>query len=410
MVSTDTKKVLVQSSFCLSFCEEIQIVEKMALKGLTVLEFAGLAPAPFCGMIMADFGARVIRIDRPQPQYSIDTLGRGKESICVDMKKPSGTQIIKRLCETSDVLIEPFRTGVMEKYGLGPESLLSVNPRLIYTRLSGFGQNGSLAKRVGHDINFLAISGLLSTLGRANERPHAPINLLGDFAGGSLLSLIGILLALRYRSQTGHGQVVDNNMTAGAAYLGSWIWKSQELPLVWGKSKGENLLDGGAAYYDTYETSDGKYMAVGALEPLFYSNLLKVLELDENDYPQFGGDQEYIRKALKGKFLNQTQKYWIDKFENIDTCCTPVLSLQEAALDSHNKTNKSFMIDSDGNSVPSPSPLLSKSPAITSAREDPVIGQHTHKILKEIDFTEEKIKELISTQAVMQNSPLNSKL
>ncbi|XP_036363827.1 alpha-methylacyl-CoA racemase isoform X3 [Octopus sinensis] len=361
-VSTDTKKVLVQSSFCLSFCEEIQIVEKMALKGLTVLEFAGLAPAPFCGMIMADFGARVIRIDRPQPQYSIDTLGRGKESICVDMKKPSGTQIIKRLCETSDVLIEPFRTG------------------------------------------------LLSTLGRANERPHAPINLLGDFAGGSLLSLIGILLALRYRSQTGHGQVVDNNMTAGAAYLGSWIWKSQELPLVWGKSKGENLLDGGAAYYDTYETSDGKYMAVGALEPLFYSNLLKVLELDENDYPQFGGDQEYIRKALKGKFLNQTQKYWIDKFENIDTCCTPVLSLQEAALDSHNKTNKSFMIDSDGNSVPSPSPLLSKSPAITSAREDPVIGQHTHKILKEIDFTEEKIKELISTQAVMQNSPLNSKL
>ncbi|XP_014779658.2 alpha-methylacyl-CoA racemase isoform X2 [Octopus bimaculoides] len=334
----------------------------MALKGLTVLEFAGLAPAPFCGMIMADFGARVIRIDRPQPQYSNDMLGRGKESICVDIKKPSGTQIIKRLCQMSDVLIEPFRTG------------------------------------------------LLSILGRANERPHAPINLLGDFAGGSLLSVIGILTALHYRSQTGQGQVVDNNMTAGAAYLGSWVWKSQKLPLVWGKSKGENLLDGGAAYYDTYETSDGKYMAVGALEPLFYSNLLKVLELDENDYPQYCGDQEYIRKALKENFLNQTQKYWIDKFENIDACCTPVWSLQEAAVDLHNKANKSFMIDSDGNSIPSPSPLLSKSPAFTSAREDPIIGEHTHKILKEINFTEENIKELISTTVVIQNSPLNSKL
>ncbi|XP_069483196.1 alpha-methylacyl-CoA racemase isoform X2 [Ambystoma mexicanum] len=244
----------------------------MALAGVRVLELAGLAPAPYCGMILADFGAHVIRVDKTRSPMNADTLARGKRSIALNLKSPAGVAVIKKLCEKSDVLIEPFRHGVMEKLGLGPEKLLQLNSKLIYARLTGYGQSGQYATAAGHDINFLAISGVLSKLGRRNEKPYAPLNLLADFAGGGLMCAMGIIMALYERTRSGQGQVIDASMVEGAAYVGSFLWKGQYL---FSRPRGENILDGGAPFYETYKTSDGKFMAVGAIEPQFFKELLK---------------------------------------------------------------------------------------------------------------------------------------
>ncbi|XP_072353421.1 alpha-methylacyl-CoA racemase isoform X3 [Scyliorhinus torazame] len=245
----------------------------MALAGIRVIELAGLAPSPLCGMILADFGAKVVRIDRTRA-FTADVLGRGKRSVALNIKKPEGAEVLKQLCNRSDVLIEPFRRGVMEKLGLGPEGMLEQNPKLIYARLSGFGQSGQYSKNAGHDINYIALSGLLSKFGRKGENPYAPLNVVADFAGGGLMCAMGIILALYERIKSGKGQVIDANMVEGAAYCSSWLWKSQQLSL-WNRERGENLLDTGAPFYETYKTSDGKYMAVGALEPQFYDKLIE---------------------------------------------------------------------------------------------------------------------------------------
>nr|XP_053643019.1 alpha-methylacyl-CoA racemase-like isoform X6 [Cherax quadricarinatus] len=222
----------------------------MALHGIRVIEMAGLAPAPFCGMIMADFGASVIRVDKPRTP-DIDRLGRGKHSIVLDVKKPEGRNIVKRICTNADVLIEPYRRGVMEKMGLGPEELMKTNPRLIYARLTGFGQSGPSADMAGHDINYVALSGLLSLLGRREGPPTPPINLLADFAGGGLMCALGIALALFERSKSGQGQVIDANMVEGAAYTGTWLYASRDLQ-IWGKSRGCNLL----SFYQVFAGKD----------------------------------------------------------------------------------------------------------------------------------------------------------
>ncbi|NXS20616.1 AMACR racemase, partial [Mystacornis crossleyi] len=247
----------------------------MALSGVRVLELAGLAPAPLCGMILADFGAQVVRVDRLS-QYTVatDVQARGKRSLSLNLKRPQGAAALRRLCGGADVLIEPFRHGVMEKLGLGPDVLLRENPRLIYARLTGFGQTGKYAKSAGHDINYLALSGVLSKLGRKNENPCAPLNILADFAGGGVMCAMGIVIALFERARSGRGQVIDASMVEGVAYLSSFLWKSQNLGL-WSQPQGENMIDGGAPFYETYRTSDGKFMAVGALEPQFYEQLIK---------------------------------------------------------------------------------------------------------------------------------------
>lgn len=372
----------------------------MALKGINVLEFAGLAPAPFCGLILADFGARVVRIDRMNAGFVNDVLCRGKQSIKMDLKHPQSAGIVKRMCTKFDVLIDPFRPGVMEKFGLGPQNLMLENPHLIYTRLSGFGQNGLMSKTAGHDINFLATSGILSKLGYGSGRPFPPINLFGDFASGGLLSAFGIMMALYERMSSGRGQIIDGNMTAGSAYVGSWLWKSQNIPFLWGKPRGQNLLDGGMAFYDTYETADHKYMAVGALEPQFYSNLLKTLDLDEKDFPQ-AGDQDTLRDKLTEIFKSKDQKYWTEKFQNVDACVNAVLSLEEAAALPHNQSNQTFMRGESGYE-PTPSPTLSRTPAINCVRPDPEVGEHTLEILKELDYTSEEIQDLLTSRAVGQ--------
>ena len=254
-----------------------------ALQGIRVVEMAGLAPAPYCGLILADFGAEVVRVDRVGAG-SMDQLARGKRSVAVNLKSPEGVETVLRLMETADVLLEPYRPGVMERLGLGPDVACARNPRLVYARLTGFGQDGPYAPMAGHDINYIAISGALSLLGRKGEKPLAPVNLLGDFAGGGMLCALGICLALLERAHSGKGQVVDTAMVDGAAYLATFVYKFRNSGM-WRDERGTNMLDSAAPFYDTYRTKDGEFMSVGAIEPQFYAALLKGLGIDAEGMP-----------------------------------------------------------------------------------------------------------------------------
>ncbi|ESO88171.1 hypothetical protein LOTGIDRAFT_193764 [Lottia gigantea] len=372
----------------------------MALKGIKVIEMAGLAPAPFCGMILSDFGARVIRVDKVHSGGFGDYLSRGKESIAVDLKQPKGREIVHKLCLSADVVLEPFRAGVMEKLGLGPDKIMKENKRLIYARLTGYGQNGAMAQRAGHDINYLATSGILSCLGRKDESPQAPINLLADFAGGGMTCAMGIILALFERSKSGHGQIVDCSMTEGAAYLGKWLWASREM-FIWGKERGDNVLDGGAAYYNTYKTKDNKYMAVGAIEPQFFHQLIQGLGLNTNEVNQFG-DQVKLKEQFTSIFASKTQDEWTKIFENTDACCTPILTKDEAPLHPHNKENKTFLSNSDKKWEPGPAPKLSRTPGNNKLLPNVIGGFNTVEILKELGYTSPVIEGLIEKQTVEQ--------
>ncbi|XP_018606115.1 alpha-methylacyl-CoA racemase [Scleropages formosus] len=373
----------------------------MALAGVRVIELAGLAPAPFCGMILADFGARVIRVDRTKAAVSMDSLARGKQSVALNLKNPRGAAVLRRLCVQSDVVIEPFRQGVMEKLGLGPEELLKENPRLVYARLTGFGQNGCFAQSAGHDINYLAMSGLLSMLGRSTEKPYAPLNLVADFAGGGLTCTLGIVLALLERTRSGKGQVIDASMVEGSAYVGSFVWKSRNLGL-WNHPKGENLLDSGAPFYDTYRTSDGKYVAVGAIEPQFYQQLLQGLGLDSADLPPqlSSSDWPEMRKIFAARFASKTRAEWEQVFDGTDACVTPVLSLDEVASHPHNQERGSFVQDTQGEESPRPAPILSRTPAAPSLARDPFIGEHTRVVLEEYGYMPAEVEQLLEAGAV----------
>ncbi|XP_053557163.1 alpha-methylacyl-CoA racemase [Bombina bombina] len=377
----------------------------MALAGVRVLELAGLAPAPFCGMILADFGAKVLRVDKTKSS-TIDTMGRGKKSIALNLKSQEGVGLFKKLCKNSDVLIEPFRQGVMENLGLGPEVLLKENPRLIYARLTGYGQSGKYAKSAGHDINYVSLTGLLSKLGRKDENPTAPLNLLADFGGGGLMCALGIVLSLYERTKSGRGQVIDASMVEGAAYLASFVWKSEKLGL-WSRPRGENLLDGGSPFYSTYMTSDGKYMAVGALEPQFYVQLLKGLELSTSDVPHqlSFSDWPEMRKIFEEKFREKSQSEWCQIFDGIDACVTPVLSFDDITMHGHNKERESFMSNNEGEISPRPAPVLSRTPANPSPNRDPLVGEHTDEVLTEYGFSRQEISDLKAAAVIECHSP-----
>ncbi|KAM6034903.1 alpha-methylacyl-CoA racemase [Theristicus caerulescens] len=374
----------------------------MALSGVRVLELAGLAPAPLCGMILADFGAQVVRVDRvTRSSLTADVHGRGKRSMALDLKQPAGAGVLKQLCGGADVLIEPFRHGVMENLGLGPEVLLQENPRLIYARLTGFGQKGKYAKHAGHDINFLSLSGVLSKLGRKDENPYAPINLLADFAGGGVMCAMGIVTALYERTRSGKGQVIDASMVEGVAYLSSFLWKSQHLEF-WKRPRGENLLDGGTPFYETYKTSDGKYMAVGAIEPQFYEQLIKGLGLDSDQLPSQWSSSDWpkMKKKFASIFAQKTQAEWCSIFDHTDACVTPVLSFDDVASHQHNKERRSFIKNDHGEISPRPAPCLSRTPAVPSLKRDPFIGEHTEEILLEYGFTKEEITKLYQDKVI----------
>ncbi|KAF2437021.1 CoA-transferase family III [Tothia fuscella] len=309
------------------------------LSGLRVLELAGLAPGPFAGLMLADYGATVLRLDRalpnthsnnPPPPTS-DTLVRRKTSIAVNMKSPAGIVLIKALLPHVDIVIDPYRPGVLEKLGLGPEEvMLKVNPRIIVARMTGFRRDGKYSQMAGHDINYIAVSGILSMLGRKGEKPYAPGNIIGDFAGGGAMCFLGILLALLSRQSTGRGQVVEANMVDGSTYLGTMprLGKKSQ---VWDKERGTNMLDGGAPFYDTYETKDGLYMSVGAIEPQFYAELIKGLGLDSSKIPDRADTSNYpdLKTLFTKTFLSKTRSEWESIFDGTDACCTPVLSHEE---------------------------------------------------------------------------------
>ncbi|XP_069913000.1 alpha-methylacyl-CoA racemase isoform X2 [Oryctolagus cuniculus] len=378
----------------------------MALRGICVLELAGLAPAPFCGMILADFGAQVVRVDRPGSSGDVSRLSRGKRSLVLDLQRPQGVSVLRRLCARADVLLEPFRCGVMEKLNLGPEILQQENPRLIYARLSGFGQSGRFSRVAGHDINYLALSGILSKLGNSDKNPYAPLNLLADFGGGGLLCALGIVMALFERTRSGKGQIIDANMVKGTAYLSSFVWKTQKSGL-WEQPRGQNLLDGGAPFYTTYRTADGEFMAVGAIEPQFYQLLIKGLGLKSDELPNqmSMADWPEMKKKFADVFAKKTKAEWCKIFDGTDACVTPVLTFEEAVAHEHNRERGSFIMDEGQNVSPRPAPLLSSTPALPSVKRDAFAGEHTEEILKEFGFNHEEINQLKLDKIIRSHEP-----
>ncbi|KAL2825926.1 CoA-transferase family III domain-containing protein [Aspergillus cavernicola] len=303
----------------------------LPLAGVRVVELAGLAPGPFAGLLLADYGASVLRIDRPNA-VSGDQLTRGKSSINLDLRDPASHPLLLDLLANADVLIDPFRPGVLERLGLGPKDvLLKRNPRLIVARMTGFRRDGKYKDMAGHDINYIAVSGVLSMLGRAGQRPHAPGNILGDFAGGGAVCFMGILLALLSRSNSGRGQVVEANMVDGSAFLAAMPRLNLQTPL-WSEPRGANMLDGGSPFYDTYETKDkGKYFSVGALEPQFYAALIKGLGFQKGELPSRDERDNWpaLREAFTKRFKEKTRAEWEAIFDGTDACATPVFEQSE---------------------------------------------------------------------------------
>lgn len=378
----------------------------MALRGILVVELSGLAPGPFCGMILADFGAQVVRVDRPNTRGDGGVLSRGKRSLVLDLKQPRGVSVLRRLCARADVLLEPFRCGVMEKLQLGPEILQRENPRLIYARLTGFGQSGRFARVAGHDINYLAVSGILSKLGSRGESPRPPLNLLADFSGGSLVCTLGIMMALFERTRSGKGQVIDASMVEGTAYLSSFVWKTLKSGL-WEQAPGRNLLDGGAPFYATYRTADGEFMAVGAIEPQFYQLLIEGLGLKSDELPNqmSVADWPEMKKKFADVFAKKTRAEWCKIFDGTDACVTPVLSFEEAVRHEHNRERGSFITDESQDVSPRPAPVLSNTPA-RPAQRGAVMGEHSEEILKEIGFNQEEINQLKLDKIITTNRPM----
>jgi alpha-methylacyl-CoA racemase len=337
------------------------------LQGVRVVEMAGLAPAPFGAMVLADLGADVVKVLRGGGSAELTPppgpLDRGRSTVTVDVRDPAGLEALLALIERADVFIEGFRPGVAERMGLGPDELAARNPRLVYARMTGWGQDGPLAPRAGHDINYIAVAGALEPIGRAGERPHAPMNLLGDFAGGGLLLAMGIVSALYERERSGRGQVVDAAMVDGANLLTSFL-HGMHANGLWTDERGTNALDGGAAFYDTYECADGRFVAVGCVEPKFYAQLLAGLEIDAAELPfQFDpGGWAQLRKVFASAFLGRTRDEWVVVFAGSDACVSPVLSPWEAHEHPHNIAREAF-VEVDGLRQPAPAPRFSRTPA-----------------------------------------------
>jgi len=362
------------------------------LAGMKVVELAGLAPGPFAATMLADLGADVIRVDRAVPgadviSFGRDPLARGRRSIGINTKTPEGIELVLKLTDSADVLIEGFRPGVTERMGLGPEVVHARNPRLVYGRMTGWGQDGPLATTAGHDINYIGIAGALEPIGRAGERPVPPLNLVGDFGGGGLLLAMGILAALYERQNSGRGQVVDASMVDGAALLTTSLHGMRAIGM-WPGERGENMLDGGAPFYDTYETSDGKYVAVGAIEMRFWGDLVKVLELDQADLPAHVERSQWprLREILTEAIGKYTRDDLVARAEGTDACLTPVLSPWEAAEHPHNAARRTF-VEVGETLQPAPAPRFDRTPP--DVPEPPrAKGSDTADVLAELGVTD----------------------
>ena len=337
------------------------------LEGLRVVELAGIGPGPHAAMILGDLGADVVRVERPGKGGSRDSMLRNRRLVAADLKSDDGRELVLSLIAKADVLIEGFRPGVTERLGLGPEDCAKINERLIYGRMTGWGQAGPRSQQAGHDINYISLNGLLHAVGRAGERPVPPLNLAGDFGGGSMFLLVGILSALWERQTSGRGQVVDAAMIDGSSVLVQMMW-SFRASGMWSDERGANMLDTGAPYYDTYETADGKYVAVGAIEPQFYAQLLAGLGLADADLPgQHDQDRkEELRAIFTTAFKAEDRDHWAGVFNGTDACVTPVLSFGEVETEPHIAERGTFFRDGD-NLEPAPAPRFSRSAPATPA-------------------------------------------
>lgn len=335
------------------------------LNGVKVVEFAGIGPGPHCCMLLSDMGAEVVRIDRKggRPTAKYDVGARGRRTIVLDLKDPNDVAVAAALVEKADVLVEGFRPGVMERLGFGPDDMLKRNPRLVYGRMTGWGQRGTLAHAAGHDLNYIALSGALHAMGRKGAPPSPPLNLVGDFGGGSLYLALGICAALVERATSGKGQVIDAAITDGAASLMAMMY-GMHAAGIWTDDRDANMLDGGAHFYDAYETKDGKFVAIGSIEPQFYALLLEKTGL--KDDPAFGahmskGDWPALSEKLATAIRTKTRDEWTALMEGTDVCFAPVLTIAEAPGHAHNKARGTF-VQVDGLTQPAPAPRFSRTP------------------------------------------------
>ena len=371
------------------------------LHGIRIVEFAGIGPGPYAGMMLADHGAEVIRIDRPGGMvFPHDPLTRSRKSISLDMKNPEAVAIARDLCKTADGIIEGLRPGVMERLGLGPDVLIGDNPKLVYGRMTGWGQYGPYAHAAGHDINYISLSGVLHTVGRAGEKPVPPVNYIGDFGGGGMMLAFGMVSALLSAKAGGKGQVIDCAMTDGSALLSAMTWGFKAMG-VWKDEAGVNRLDGGAPYYDTYTCSDGKFISIGSIEPQFYALLRKHTGLDAD--PAFDAQDNMAEwPAMKAKvaalFARRTRDEWCAIMEMTDVCFAPVLSLEEAPLHPHNIARGTF-IEVGGAIQPAPAPRYSET-VVDVPTPSPKVGADSDAILSDIGFDAERIAAVRASGAV----------
>jgi len=367
------------------------------LNGYTVIELAGIGPAPMGGMILADMGAEVIRIERAgaaDPRLTERVSGRGKKSVVLNLKDPSGVETLLRMVENADVLIDPYRPGVCEKLGIGPSECQQRNPKLVLARMTGWGQDGPLANAAGHDINYIAITGALYAMGRKDEKPMPPLNLVGDMGGGGMLLVTGILAALLEAGNSGQGQVIDAAMVDGAAQL-MWMFHGFETIGGWDATQREaNLLDGGAHFYDSYECADGKYVAIGSIEPQFYALLKEKAGLSEDDFGDQNNKDKWpdMKRKLTEVFLSKTQAQWCELMEGTDVCFAPVLNFKDAPTHPANVARDTY-IEIDGVTQPAPAPRFSRT-ASQVAHGVHGLGDDTDSVLGAMGFGEQEIAAL----------------
>ncbi len=379
------------------------------LAGVRVVELAGIGPGPFAGMMLADLGAEVIRVDRPGeassalPPNAVDVTGRGKRSVVVNLKDPRGVDVVLGLAERSDLLLEGYRPGVAERLGVGPDACWARNPRLVYGRMTGWGQDGPLSQSAGHDIGYIAITGALHAIGQAGGAPQIPVNYLGDFGGGSTILVVGVLAALLNARLTGQGQVVDAAIVDGASLLQSMSYGLLASG-AWQDERGVNLLDGGAPFYSVYPTADGRHMAVGALERQFYTRFTELLFAPEGLPDGFPGQHDRsgwprMRDAFAARFAARTREEWTSVFEGSDACVAPVLSMTEATAHPH-LTERGTYVTVDGVPQPAPAPRFGGTPAPPLGGV-PRLGAHTRDVLTELGFAD--VDKLLADGAIVQS-------
>ena len=374
------------------------------LRGLRVIEMAGIGPGPFAAMLLSDLGAEVVRLERPDAADLFggggawNTMHRGRHTLPVDLKGAADRDVVLRLCEAAHVLLEGFRPGVMERLGLGPDDVLARNPRLVYGRMTGYGQDGPLSQVAGHDINYISVAGALGAIARRGERPMFPLNLLGDFGGGGMLLAFGVVCAVLEARQSGQGQVVDASMVDGVALLSTLI-HGLRAGGHWGDEAGTNMLDSGAHFYEVYETSDGGHLSVGAIEPQFYAELLRLIDVDAQEAPQWDRARwPELKDRFAAIFRTKTRAEWAAILEPADACATAVLGLHEAPDHPHNIARGTF-VTVDGVVQPAPAPRFSRTPgAIASPRGGP--GTDVEVLLTAWGIRDEELDALRSRQAV----------